>query len=313
MIVNLVLGQILSLLITASGALNQFLSERWDVNFCGTQTLLLYLSLTLVYLPRWILALRRQGHQTFGQVVRQRGPTYAVYSLLDCLAALLTTKAYVHTSIAVVSLVSTVSTPAVIILSAMFLGTTYRRSQYFGAALCISGIAVLSFSLGFDLASDQKDAKNGLGAILALCSALFYAVANVLAEKMVSSPSGSPTTTESGEFLAMVGASGSVWAAAAMAWHWTEPALLLSQSWHVWALVLVNVLCILAFYALLPTFLRLASATLFNLSLFTTTIYSAIVNYFIFKQSLLWSYPASFVIIAVGLAVYSFRNRSPMK
>jgi solute carrier family 35 protein F1/2 len=208
-------------------------------------------------------------------------------------------KAYLFTNLAVIALLSTISTPCVIVLSRLFLGTHYRALQYIGATICVSGVVFFSISFGVDTLSSGSDAW--LGCLLALSSALVYAGSNVLAEQLTVGDS-----YDSDEFLAMTGVAGLAWSVLyLLASGLMELSQFPSQPAPVIALVFLYALSIFCFYTALPLFLRRASATLFNLSLLTVNIYSALVNMALFEDSFTWSFPVALLIVTVGILVYS--------
>lgn len=305
MIGNALLGQFLSVTITLSGAVNEYLARRYSVNFPALQTVLFYLLLAIVYTPKWLIKRRRKDPSlSVSEIIRtvwkDKGLWYTGYALLDCIAAVLVIKAYLFTNLAVVALLSTISTPCVIVLSRLFLGTKYRVLQYIGAGICVSGVVFFSVCLGLDTALTGKD--DWLGAVLALASALVYAGSNVLAERLTSGD-----MYDSDEFLAMTGVAGLTWSLLYMlASGLPELSLFLSQPPPVIALIFIYAVSIFAFYSVLPQFLRVASATLFNLSLLTVNIYSALVNMALFQDAFTWSFPIALLIVTVGILVYSY-------
>lgn len=305
MIGNALLGQFLSVAITLSGAVNEYLARRYKVNFPALQTVLFYLLLSIVYTPKWLLKRRRkEPHTPTSEVIRRvwnvKGLWYTGYAFLDCIAAILVIRAYLFTNLAIVALLSTISTPCVIVLSRLFLGTQYRPLQYAGAIICVSGVIFFSVNLGLQTMAEGGD--TWLGGLLALGSALVYAGSNVLAERLTSGDS-----YDSDEFLAMTGVAGLAWSMLYMlASGLSELGLFIAQPSPVIALIFLYALSIFGFYSVLPLFLRLASATLFNLSLLTVNIYSALVNMALFQDTFTWSFPISLLIVSVGILVYSY-------
>jgi solute carrier family 35 protein F1/2 len=211
-------------------------------------------------------------------------------------AALLVIRAYSFTNLAAIALLSTISTPSVILLSRIFLGTRYRPVQYAGAVVCVSGVVFFSVSLGLEARGDAW-----LGGVMAVASALVYACANVIAERVTTAEQ-----YDSDEFLALTGAAGLLWAVLALAlFGQHEPALFLAQPASVYPLVGMYVLAVFGFYAALPMFIRRASATFFNLSLLTVNIYSALANMVLFQDAFTWSFPVALLIVTVGILIYS--------
>lgn len=298
---NALLGQFLSLTITLSGTVNEYLYRRHNVNFPALQTVLFYLLLALFYVPKWLWNSRKErsasAFVTLSMAVKTRFLWYSGYALLDCIASLLVIKSYIYTNLATVALLSTFSTPCVIVLSRIFLRAKYRPLQYTGAAICVAGVVLFSVSLGLETS------KAGLyGGLLAIGSAIVYACANVMAEGMVKVDEHDST-----EFLALTGTSGFLWSLLVLLiFGWDEPGALLAQPSSVYPLVILHILAIFGFYSGLPFFIRRASATFFNLSLLTVNIYSALVNLVLFRDSFTWSFPIALIVVNVGILVYSY-------
>lgn len=300
MIGTALLGQFLSLAITLSGTVNEYLFRRHHANFPVLQTVMFYLVLSAFYLPCWLLRSRKHGSMasTLAMALKLHGPVYLGYAMLDCFAALLVIKAYLFTSLAVVALLSTISTPCVILLSRIFLNSRFRPLQYTGAAICVAGVVFFSVAQGLDKGSGDA----WLGGMLALGSALLYACANVLAERLVTGES-----YDSYEFLALTGTAGLlVSLVILLIFGRDEPGALFSQPASVYPLVFLHVLAIFGFYSAMPVFIRRASATFFNLSLLTVNIYSALVNLILFQDAFTWAFPIALVIVNLGIIVYSY-------
>lgn len=300
MIGTALLGQFLSLAITISGTVNEYLFRRHHANFPVLQTVLFYLVLAAYYLPCWLLRSRKHGSaaSTLCIALRLHGPVYFGYALLDCFAALLVIKAYLFTSLAVVALLSTISTPCVILLSRLLLGSRFKAAQYAGAAICVAGVVFFSVAQGLE----QGSGDAWLGGLLALGSALFYACANVLVERLVAAES-----YDAYEFLALTGTAGLLLSLLILLLAGGgEAAALLAQPPSVYPLVLLHVLAIFGFYSAMPVFIRRASATFFNLSLLTVNIYSALVNLVLFQDAFTWAFPLALIIVNFGIIVYSY-------
>lgn len=297
---TIALGQLLALSVTASGYINELLARSYNCSLPTVQAALLYGTLAVVYLGRWLCCGGRRVN--LRAVCAERGGAYLLYSLLDFVSTVLVIQAYAYTSISVIALLQTVSTPAVIVLSRLCLGTRFRALQYAGAGLCVAGVVFLSVSLGL-----QSSQNTLYGCLLSVGSALVYAVSNVLAEWQLDNPEASPA-----EFLALLGTGGTVWSLACLGLLRRAEALdYVAQPLPVHALVALYLVAIFGFYSLLPVFLRRASATLFNLSLFTISIYSALVNHFVFADAMVWSFPAAFLVITAGILLYSYDPAGP--
>jgi drug/metabolite transporter (DMT)-like permease len=162
---TLLLGQLLSLLITGAGAplgralswrsrpvratgtgvTSTFLAEEAGVSLPGTQSLLAYVLLALVYpavhvartpaAARWALPSRAW--------LRRVGWQYAVVALLDVEANYLVVLAYRYTSLTSVMLLDCFAIPVVMVLSRWRFGTRYSGVQLAGVALSGIGVVLL--------------------------------------------------------------------------------------------------------------------------------------------------------------------------
>ncbi len=288
------LGQVLSLCITSSGAITEYIFRKYELNLCGIQTLSFYSLLACVYLMKWYSSKKNNILAT----IKLKGKVHSIYSLIDCISSVLLIKAYSYTTLSIIGLLSTVSTPCVIFLSYFFLKSRYRVQQYAGAVVCLVGIIYLFVSLGLDSGSTPW-----LGGFLAILSAVLYSCGNILAEKLISSSE----TYKSDEFLALIGGAGVVWSLLFLLMFRTNEIYeLQSQPLSVYICILAYSICLLLFYSVFPLFLELASATLFNLSLFTVNIYSALINHFLFDDHFSWSFPVAFFIVSIGILLYTF-------
>lgn len=70
--------------------------------------------------------------------------------------------------------------------------------------------------------------------------------------------------------------------------------------------VVVYAFCIFSFYALMPIFFKLSNATLFNLSLLTTAIYSMILSILIFEHQIPFGYFVAFCMVIFGLVTFNY-------
>ena len=61
----------------------------------------------------------------------------------------------------------------------------------------------------------------------------------------------------------------------------------------------------LGFYALTPFYIRLYGATLFNLSLLPTIVYSLAFSLVVYDSEVTWLYLVGYVLVFAGLVLYS--------
>ncbi|KAL6619474.1 hypothetical protein ACP70R_034613 [Stipagrostis hirtigluma subsp. patula] len=147
-LVGLGVGQLVSLLVTATGFASSELSRR------GINPLQM----------KWYY--------------------YLVLGLVDVEANYLVVKAYEYTSLTSVMLLDCWAIPAVIFLTWMFLKTKYRFRKYSGVAICVAGLVLVVFSdvHAGDRAGGPSPVK---GDILVIAGATLYAISNVSEEFLV--------------------------------------------------------------------------------------------------------------------------------
>ncbi|WIA08937.1 hypothetical protein OEZ85_008354 [Tetradesmus obliquus] len=83
------------------------------------------------------------GSSSHWQRMRKMWPAFAALALIDVEANVLVVKAYQYTSLTSVTLLDCFTIPAVMLLSWLVLHSRYRPGHFLGAALCVSGLAVL--------------------------------------------------------------------------------------------------------------------------------------------------------------------------
>ena len=126
----IVFGQVLSILIAATGAFTQALSLR-GVNIPTSQSVLLYVLLSLFVVQR----LAVEGRF----VPRIALWRYALVALIDVEANYLVVKAYTAgASITSVMLLDCFTIPCVMVLSRVFLRTRYHAVHGWGVLICIA-------------------------------------------------------------------------------------------------------------------------------------------------------------------------------
>ncbi|XP_058183563.1 uncharacterized protein LOC131301359 isoform X2 [Rhododendron vialii] len=167
-IVGLVLGQLLSLLITSTGFSSSELARK-GINAPTSQSFLNYVLLALFYGCTFIY--RKKA-------LKAKWYYYVLLGLVDVEANFLVVKAYQYTSITSIMLLDCWSIPSVIFLTWFFLKTKYRLRKAIGVAICVVGLVVVVFS---DVhAKDRSGGSNPLkGDLLVIAGSTLYAISNV--------------------------------------------------------------------------------------------------------------------------------------
>nr|GEW26331.1 solute carrier family 35 member F1-like [Tanacetum cinerariifolium] len=192
-VIGLVLGQILSLLITSTGFSSSELARR-GINAPTSQSLANYVLLTIVY--GGILIHRGSG-------LKARWYYYLLLGVVDVEANYLVVKAYQYTSITSIMLLDCWSIPSVIVLTWLFLKTRYRFQKIAGVAICVAGLVLVIFSDVHAADRSQSGSSPIKGDFLVLAGATLYAVSNVSEEFFVH-------TADRIELMAMLGLFGAI-------------------------------------------------------------------------------------------------------
>ncbi|KVI00276.1 Protein of unknown function DUF914, eukaryotic [Cynara cardunculus var. scolymus] len=264
-VVGLLLGQILSLLITSTGFSSSELARR-GINAPTSQSLANYVMLAVVY--GGILIHRGRG-------LKAKWYYYLLLGLVDVEANYLVVKAYQYTSITSIMLLDCWSIPSVILLTWLFLKTKYRFKKIAGVAICVAGLVLVIFSDVHAADRSQNGSSPIKGDFLVVAGATLYAVSNVSEEFFV-------TTADRIELMAMLGFFG---------------AILLPYTGFAAAMFL--------FYSGVPVLLKMSGSTMLNLSLLTSDMWSVLIRIFAYHEKVDWMYFVAFAAVAVGLVVYS--------
>ncbi|KAD3337108.1 hypothetical protein E3N88_32628 [Mikania micrantha] len=287
-VVGLVLGQILSLLITSTGFSSSELARR-GINAPTSQSLANYVMLAIVY--GGILIYRRSG-------LKARWYYYLLLGLVDVEANYLVVKAYQYTSITSIMLLDCWSIPSVILLTWLFLKTKYRYRKIAGVAICIAGLVLVIFS---DVHADDRSQSGSnpiKGDFLVVAGATLYAVSNVSEEFFVK-------TADRIELMAMLGLFGAIFSGIQISIlereelksiHWSSGSLLPYTGFAA---------AMFLFYSGVPVLLKMSGSTMLNLSLLTSDMWSVLIRIFAYHEKVDWMYFVAFVAVAVGLVVYS--------
>ncbi|KAK9170434.1 hypothetical protein Syun_002574 [Stephania yunnanensis] len=293
----LFLGQVVSLNLSVTNFTASLIANL-GVNTPLTQSFFTYLSLALVYAP--ILLSRRRG-------LLVPWYWYLFLAFVDVQANFLVVKAYQYSSITSVTLLDCCTTPWAMILTWFIIGTRYSVCQFIGAALCVVGLGLVVLS---DLKPGGFDAKNPvLGDVLVVAGTLGYAISNVGQEYCVKK-------RDRVEFISMLGVFGILVSICQM-----YPFTCFSNQ----NLMKIDIreegsgICQLEyrnfstfiFYTIVPFVLRNSGAALFNLSLLTSDLWAVLIRLFFYHQQVNWLYYISYVVVAIGLVIYSVTGNKP--
>lgn len=149
----IMMGQLISLFIAATGIFSTLLSSR-DVSFPCFQSATTYCTL-LIFV---VLRLWRKGTKPLPLPWWK----YALLSIADVEANTIIVTAYRYTSLTSVQLLDCTIIPFVMILSRLFLNVRYKRNHLIGVATCLIGVIVLIVSDILRSSDETSEGENGL-------------------------------------------------------------------------------------------------------------------------------------------------------
>ena len=287
----LVLGQVLSLLITSTGVSSQFLASNFHTSIPVTQGFLNYVLLAL-------FSARLVWHGQLLRTLRERWWRYLLLAVIDVEANYLVVMAYAYTSIGSVMLLDCWTIPVVMFISFFFLRARFRLAQLLGVVLCVLGPVLIVLSDAIHGQPLSAGDSPWLGDVLCIAGATLYGVSNVCQEILVKRHSAE-------EFLAMLGLFGTAVGAVQMLAVESSQLALVEWSAPVVGLLMAYGAAMFLLYYLTPKMLRLGGATLFNLSLLTSDFFAVIAQTFIFGEAPNWVYGLAFVVIILGLLLFN--------
>ncbi|CAL5085236.1 unnamed protein product [Urochloa decumbens] len=292
-LVGLALGQFVSLLITSTGFASSELARR-GVNAPTSQSLLNYILLALVY--GGVLLYRRQP-------LTIKWYYYLILGIIDVEANYIVVKSYQYTSLTSVMLLDCWSIPCVIVLTWIFLKTKYGLRKFFGVGVCVAGLILVVFSdVHADHASDRAKGPHPLkGDLLVILGSMLYACSNVTEEYVIKK-------SNRVELMAMLGLFGAI--VSAIQISILEREELHSITWNAGAVLpfLGYAVAMFLFYSTVPTVLKICGATMLNLSLLTSDMWSVLIRIFAYHEKVDWIYFVAFACTAAGIIIYSYKG-----
>ncbi|ONK71265.1 uncharacterized protein A4U43_C04F6660 [Asparagus officinalis] len=224
---------------------------------------------------------------------------YIILAIIDVQANYLFVKAYQYSSITSITLLDCWTIPWVIILTWFILKTHYSLWQFFGAAICVIGLALVLLS---DSRASQGGGRNPLsGDTLVIMGTFCYALSNVGEEYCVKKK-------DRVEVVAMLGIFGVLVTACEISIFERKDLASVQWSTTIVALFAGFAAASFLFYALVPFLLKLSGSTLFNLSLLTSDMWAVLIRLYFYKQQVNWLYFVAFAIVTAGLIIYSLND-----
>lgn len=343
LVLSLLLGQILSVLITIANTANQFHNNS-GIQIASFLTMIVYASVALLF---WIILLRRGTFDS--SFFLDKVKLCLIISLFDAAGSISFLSANSFLNFPRLAIISTFTTPAVMILSIVFLGAKYLWNNWLGAIFTVIGVISLYITQILSMPEPGDDVSNAtFGYFLAIVSALSYGVSNVTMEYTVKlnndtkdisyplktteilSPVNSNIDSEivppqqdiepmfsMTSILAVNSSFSAIWSLIYfLSWGMRKEIAFFSYSGstpsllHHWPKVITYLLSLGCFYSLLPVMMKIASAALFNISLLTTTILAILVNFLIFGESLRPELLVPCFLVIMGIIIFNIKTRS---
>ena len=194
-------------------------------------------------------------------------------------------------------LLNAATVPFVVLLGLLMFRRIPTKYQMIGLIVAVSGLGCVVYADVAKRGFDQDD--HWIGNCLSLTAAFLYAACNCLEEKVLVNDNGSVW-----EMLGMLGLWGTL-LSVTQAFVIESPLTIPVNSvvlgyWSCFTIAM------LTFYALLSHFLSRWDASLFNLSILTASVYSAIIESIAVNSFQLgyWVYGLGFVLTLAGCAMY---------
>lgn len=295
LVTSLGLGQILSLLVCATGITSKYLVEDFHANTPVFQSFLNYIMLFLVYTTTLAV---RQGEGNLLVILKQRWWKYMILGLTDIEANYLVLKAYQCTTLSSIQLLDCFVAPVALLLSWFFLLVRYKAVHVAGAGLCLLGIGCM---VGVDIYFGREQGfgeEKLFGNLLVLGGATLYGVCYICEEFIVKYWSRV-------EFLGMMGLFGSFFSGIQLAVMEHKELLKVPWDWQIGLLYASFSAFMFCLYSLMPVVMMRTSATSVSLNLLTADLYCLFCGFFLFHYKFSGFYLLSFFIIILGLVLYS--------
>ncbi|KAI3956526.1 hypothetical protein MKW98_001512, partial [Papaver atlanticum] len=228
---------------------------------------------------------------------------YLLLAFIDVQAKYVVLKAYQYTSITSVMLLDCWTTPWVMILTWIFIGTRYTLGQFFGAAMCVVGLCLVLLS---DSASG--DSSGGMASLfgdaLVIAGTLGFGLSNVGEEFFAKKK-------DLTELLAMLGIFGMLVSICQILIVERRNLEAIKWSPEVMSLFGGFALSSFIYYSVVPYVLKLGGSVLHNLSILTSDVWVLIIRVFIIisraytgyiiSDSLSWLLDSSFIQQLTGM------------
>ncbi|OQR84758.1 Drug/Metabolite Transporter (DMT) Superfamily [Achlya hypogyna] len=291
-IANAAYGQLISFLLVLTSVFTRYLNDA-NASLPTFQTLFLYGGLVVTFLVYYVVMKRPSVDLPWWY--------WAIFGFLDVEGNYCVVLAFRGLSnFAVMGLVVHMTIPFVTILSFFLLRKMYRLSHIVGCAFAIGGCTLIFLATTTDGDYPDQVTSN----CWALLGALGYALSNLMNEYAVKRGGLDANI----ECLGKVGAWGLV--VSLVQFYCLEYSDFQRVEWSGAKIgyTFGYVLTLYIFYVVVSIFLRVTEALMFNLSLLTSDLYSALFIWWLFGNIVPTLYWPAWALEVVGIVLYSMRE-----
>ncbi|RHY61185.1 hypothetical protein DYB38_000836 [Aphanomyces astaci] len=291
-IANFTYGQVISILLVCTSIFTNKL-QRNDALVVTFSTTFLYVLLALVFLPYFYVKRCASVHLPVW--------FWVLFGLIDVEANYWAVAAFAEdVNYAILGLILHMTIPVVTILSYFFMGKRYNWFHVVGCVFAVAGFVVI-----FAANNEGGEFPNQMrGNLKSLLAAGLYALSNLLQEFAVKR--NNTGIDANIEVLGKMGVTATIVSLIQMAII-SEYAKVTDVDWSAenvgWNAGYV--LTMFLFYATVSVFLRVSESLLFNISLLTSDLYSALTMMWVFDGSVPGLYWLAWGLECVGITVYS--------
>ena len=276
------IGQLIAVLMSLSSFASSSLSSL-SFNFPALQTVPVYICLAFC-----LFKVKKLHHPWWAYFLVAVSDFFANYCIVRALSL---------TSMTSAQLLNSSTVPFVVFLSFLLFRRKPSLYQILGLVVAVSGLGCVIYADILKRGVDQDN--HWIGNCLSLTAAFLYAACNCLEEKVLVNGSGSCL-----EMLGMLGFWGTLLSSSQSLI--SESVDISQVTWEVFGYWSCFTLSMVSFYGLLSFFLSRWDASLFNLSILTASVYSAIIESIVTRYFQLgyWLYGLGFFLTLAGCAMY---------
>ncbi|KAF5388654.1 hypothetical protein D9757_004813 [Collybiopsis confluens] len=281
---SLLAGQVVSVCITCTNVTTtELVIRNWALP--TTQTVFLYFSLFIIYVPYTIY---KYGFKGWAEMLLRDGWKYIILAACDVEGNFMVVKAYEYTDLLSCMLLDAWAIPVCLFVSWIYFRTKYHWTQLLGVFICVLGLGLLVCSDELT-DKDYQALARGKGDGLMIAGATLYGITNATEELFVVGSLGM-----FGFIICMSQAAGlehNDWFAAT--WNGANVGLILAYTAAMFIL-----------YTVAPILYRMASSGYYNLSLLSSDFYGLIFGLGLYHYKPYWLYFVAYVIVLIGLITY---------